>query len=181
MLSIAASAFDIQAFVLANAQLLSSDLDSNTNELLLLRLIRVLRLVKLLRLLRGSRVLKRWQTRISLSSSMQALLRLLFVLLVSIHWFSCILAVQTAFTTHAGREEIRRMFVDFMDTWKTIIHKDFTSTIDEKNGRITASFTAELEDHDGNWTTLHNTNFWRIRGNKFQEVYIYMSGENPLV
>jgi hypothetical protein len=89
--------------------------------------------------------------------------------------------VQTAFTTHAGKEEIRRMFIDFMGAYKTIIHKDFTCTVDEHNGRITACFTAELEDDDGNWTTLHNTNFWRIRGGKFQEVYIYMSGENPLV
>lgn len=93
---------------------------------------------------------------------------------------NAMITVQTAFTVHAGKENIRRMFVDFMDAWKTIIHKDFTCTVDEQNGRITACFTAELEDGDGNWTTLHNTNFWRIRGDKFQEVYIYMSGENPL-
>ena len=94
---------------------------------------------------------------------------------------NAMITVQTAFTTHAGREEISRMFVDFMGAYKTIIHKNFSCTVDDKNGRITASFVAELEDHDGNWTTLHNTNFWRIRGDRFQEVYIYMSGENPLV
>ncbi|MEH6634449.1 MAG: nuclear transport factor 2 family protein [Halioglobus sp.] len=94
---------------------------------------------------------------------------------------NAMITVQTAFTTHAGKGEIRRMFEDFMGAYKTIIHKDFTCTIDESNGRITACFTAELEDHEGNWTTLNNTNFWRIRGDKFQEVYIYMSGENPLV
>ena len=93
---------------------------------------------------------------------------------------NAMITVQTAFAVHAGKENIRRMFVDFMGAWKTIIHRDFTCTVDEKNGRITACFTAELEDEDGNWTTLHNTNFWRIRGDKFQEVYIYMSGENPL-
>ncbi len=94
---------------------------------------------------------------------------------------NAMITVQTAFAVHDGKENIRRMFIDFMDAWKTIIHKDFTCTVDEKNGRITACFTAELEDAEGNWTTLHNTNFWRIRGDKFQEVYIYMSGENPLV
>jgi hypothetical protein len=94
---------------------------------------------------------------------------------------NAMITVQTAFITHAGKDEIRRMFIDFMGAYKTIIHKDFTCTVDENNSRITASFTAELEDDDGNWTTLHNTNFWRIRGDKFQEVYIYMSGENPLV
>ncbi len=94
---------------------------------------------------------------------------------------NAMITVQTAFAVHDGKENIRRMFVDFMGAWKTIVHRDFTCTVDEKNGRITACFTAELEDEDGNVTTLHNTNFWRIRGDKFQEVYIYMSGENPLI
>ena len=93
---------------------------------------------------------------------------------------NAMITVQTAFTVHDGKDNIKRMFVDFMGAWKTIVHKDFTCTVDEKNGRITANFLAELEDEDGNVTVLHNTNFWRIRGDKFQEVYIYMSGENPL-
>ncbi len=93
---------------------------------------------------------------------------------------NAMITVQTAFTTHAGKDEIKRMFIDFMGAWKTIVHRDFTCTIDEKNGRITANFIAELVAEDGSVTTLHNTNFWRIRGDKFQEVYIYMSGENPL-
>jgi ketosteroid isomerase-like protein len=93
---------------------------------------------------------------------------------------NAMITVQTAFTVHDGKDNIKRMFTDFMGAYKTIIHKDFTCTVDETNGRITASFVAELEDHDGNWTSLSNTNFWRIRGDKFQEVYIYMSGENPL-
>jgi ketosteroid isomerase-like protein len=93
---------------------------------------------------------------------------------------NAMITVQTAFTVHDGKDNIKRMFTDFMGAYKTIIHKDFTCTVDEPNGRITASFVAELEDHDGNWTSLSNTNFWRIRGEKFQVVYIYMSGENPL-
>lgn len=89
--------------------------------------------------------------------------------------------VQTAFTTHEGKAELRRMFVDFMGAYETIVHRDFTCTVDPDNGRITASFVAELVDADGKRTELHNTNFWRVRGDKFQEVYVYMSGENPLV
>ena len=81
---------------------------------------------------------------------------------------NAMITVQTAFTTHVGKEGIKRMFVDFMDSYKTIIHRDFTCT-------------AELEDHDGGKVLLENTNFWRVRGDKFQEVYIYMSGANPLV
>jgi len=94
---------------------------------------------------------------------------------------NAMITVQTAFTTHVGKEGIKRMFVDFMESYETIIHRDFTCTIDEKNGRIAACFTAELKDPEGNTVLLENTNFWRIRGDKFQEVYIYMSGANPLV
>ncbi|WP_421992430.1 nuclear transport factor 2 family protein [Qipengyuania sp.] len=93
--------------------------------------------------------------------------------------------VQTAWTRHSGKAEIRRMFEDFFAAYETIVHKDFTCTVDEKNGRIAASFEAVLTAEDGSVTRLFNTNFWRVRpgpdGAKFQEVYVYMSGENPLV
>ncbi len=89
--------------------------------------------------------------------------------------------VQTSFTRHAGKAEIKRMFEDFFGAYETIIHRDFTCTVDEANGRIAASFVAELTDADGNVTLLNNTNFWRMREGKFQEVYVYMSGENVLV
>jgi ketosteroid isomerase-like protein len=98
---------------------------------------------------------------------------------------TALFCVQTAFTRHSGKAEIRRMFEDFFGAYETIIHRDFTCTVDEANGRITACFTAELHDADGNVTLLNNTNFWRLRpgpdGAKFQEVYVYMSGANVLV
>lgn len=94
---------------------------------------------------------------------------------------NAMITVQTAFATHVGSAGIHRMFEDFMSAYETIVHRDFTCTVDEKNARIAASFTAELVDHEGNTTLLENTNFWRIREDRFQEVYIYMSGANPLV
>ena len=94
---------------------------------------------------------------------------------------NAMLTVQTVFTLHEGKQNIGRMFKDFFDNYDVILHRDFTYTVDEMNGRIVASFIAELKDSEANTTYLHNTNFWRIRGNKFQEVYVYMSGENPLV
>jgi len=94
---------------------------------------------------------------------------------------NAMLTVQTVFTLHEGKQNIGRMFKDFFDNYDVILHRDFTYTVDEMNGRIVASFIAELKDSEDNTTYLHNTNFWRIRGNKFQEVYVYMSGENPLV
>lgn len=89
--------------------------------------------------------------------------------------------VQTAFTRHAGKAAIERMFVDFFSAWKTIVHKDFTCTVDEKNGRIAASFEAVLTAENGAVTRFFNTNFWRVRDGRFQEVYVYFSGANVLV
>ena len=94
---------------------------------------------------------------------------------------NAMITIQTSFTTHAGKENIKRMFTDFMGAFDTIIHRDFICTADETNGRITAGFIAELITADNRKTFLENTNFWRVRAGKFQEVYIYMSGTNPLV
>lgn len=89
--------------------------------------------------------------------------------------------VQTSFTCHTGKAEIKRMFEDFFGAYKEIVHKDFVCTVDAANGRISASFEAVLTDHEGKVTRLLNTNFWRVRDGKFQEVYVYMSGANVLV
>ena len=89
--------------------------------------------------------------------------------------------VQTAFARHSGKAELRRMFEDFFGAWQAIVHRDFTCTVDEANGRIAACFEAVLTGHDGSVTRLNNTNFWRVRDGRFQEVTVYMSGENPLV
>lgn len=94
---------------------------------------------------------------------------------------NAMLTVQTSFTRHVGKENIGRMFTDFMGAYEEIIHRDFSFAVDETNGRINASFIAELIDKDGQRTILKNTNFWRIRDDKFQEVYVYMSGANPLL
>lgn len=88
--------------------------------------------------------------------------------------------IQTSFTRHAGKPAIRRMFEDFFGGFETIVHQDFTCTVDEKNGRIAACFEAVLTGADGSVTRLNNTNFWRVREGRFQEVYVYMSGANVL-
>ena len=91
------------------------------------------------------------------------------------------LTVQTSFTRHVGKPAIRRMFDEFFSSFETIVHRDFTCTVDEANGRISASFEAVLTAADGSVTRLNNTNFWRFRDGKFQEVHVYMSGANVLV
>jgi ketosteroid isomerase-like protein len=94
---------------------------------------------------------------------------------------NAIMTVQTSFTVHDGKDAIREMFTRFMADYETILHRDFVCTVDEKNGRICAGFVAELIDAEGTTTLLENINFWRIRDDQFQEVYIYMSGANVLL
>lgn len=89
--------------------------------------------------------------------------------------------VQTSFTRHAGKPAIQRMFEDFFGGYAGIVHRDFVCTADAAHGRIAASFEAVLTGHDGAVTRLLNTNFWRVREGRFQEVYVYMSGANVLV
>ena len=94
---------------------------------------------------------------------------------------TALFTVQTEFTVHEGKAGIERMFRDFFANHKSIEHRDFVCTVDEKQGRITARFIAELIDQQGETLLFENTNFWRIRDGKFQEVYVYMNAKNPLV
>lgn len=94
---------------------------------------------------------------------------------------TALFTVQTDHVIHEGKAGIREMFETFFSSFETIVHQDFNCTVDEKSGRIAASFEAVLTDANGEVTRLYNTNFWRVRGDKFQEVYVYMSGANVLV
>lgn len=89
--------------------------------------------------------------------------------------------VQTAFTRHAGKPAIERMFAEFFAAYETIVHRGFTCTVDAVNGRIAAAVEAVLTDAEGRITRLNKTNFWRVRDGRFQEVHVYMSGANVLV
>ncbi len=92
-----------------------------------------------------------------------------------------VFTVQTSFTVHAGKPAIERMFADFFAAWDRIVHRDFTLTIDETNGRVAAAFEAVLTPADAAATHLFNTNFWRVRDGLFQDVHVNMSGANVLV
>jgi len=94
---------------------------------------------------------------------------------------TALFTIQTADTVHEGRVGLRRMFETFFSSYRTIVHRDFQCTVDARNGRIAASFVGDLVNQEGKRELRYNTNFWRIRGEKFQEIYVYMSDENPLV
>jgi|EP00966_Prymnesium_polylepis_P167569 hypothetical protein len=70
-----------------------SDLDS----LLLFRVVRVLRLIKLVRLLRAARLLKRWETQLSINYGRMQLLGCLGAVIFAAHWFACFFSLSTTF------------------------------------------------------------------------------------
>ena len=62
-----------------------------------LRVIRCTRLAKLTRLLRASRMLKRWETRVSINYAVLGLCRSLVYYLMLAHWSACALVLPTTF------------------------------------------------------------------------------------
>ena len=75
---------------------------------------------------------------------------------------NAMMTTQTSFTTHAGKNNIRRMFTDFIGAFDVIVHRDFEISVDEDNGRIVASFVAELTDADGKEVVLSAETFCHV-------------------
>ena len=100
VVSIVPSLFDILPLVPGNLLSKSegcSTAGDDARSLKVMRVVRTARLIKLVRLLRGSRMLKRWRTRISISFARLTIISLTFELLMSSHWLACVLALQTNF------------------------------------------------------------------------------------
>ena len=68
--------------------------DDMAGRLGMLRVLRVLRLVKLVRLVKASRLFERWQASITLTHATQTVLKIVFLCVLSSHWFACVIALQ---------------------------------------------------------------------------------------
>jgi len=62
----------------------------------LLRILRCVRLVKLVRLIRASRVYERWKNKVSLSHKQVTWLQIAFMIMLSAHWFACLMGLQAS-------------------------------------------------------------------------------------
>ena len=95
LFSILPSIFDIVPLIEAsspdNAEGSSAELAEKLSGF---RAVRALRLVKLIRLIRASRMLARWQARIGLSHSAITSAKIIVMMSLSAHWYSCIFALQ---------------------------------------------------------------------------------------
>lgn len=91
-----------------------------------------------------------------------------------------VFTIQSHFTVHKGRDTgIRKMFENLFE-YKSILHTDFESIVDVENGSISSRFRVELDPPNGAHVHLMNVNHWYIKNDKFQRVYVWMSGQNVL-
>ena len=81
----------------------------------IIRTFRVLRFVKILRVARAARISERWAARFSLTQSTRTILWCIVRLLVSVHWFACIFALQAALHDSAKHTWRSKSFYDYCD------------------------------------------------------------------
>ena len=88
--------------------------------------------------------------------------------------------IATYNTLYQGRDtEIRAMFERLNVRYAQVWHGDFDHVVQVPN-RIASRFRVENITHAGEKLVKHNCNFFRLRGALFEEVFVYMSGDNSL-
>ncbi|GDX56524.1 hypothetical protein LBMAG30_06870 [Comamonadaceae bacterium] len=88
--------------------------------------------------------------------------------------------IATYSTLYQGRDtEIRAMFERLNARYAQVWHGDFDHVVQWPN-RIASRFRVENITHGGDKLVKHNCNFFRLRGALFEEVFVYMSGDNSL-
>ena len=91
------------------------------------------------------------------------------------------LTIQTDNLMHVGRDqEIRRMFTDFFDAYKIIWHGNFKPIVDVERQSISVQFNALRLRADGVEERAQNINIFKLQGEFFSKITIFMSDENPL-
>ena len=87
------------------------------------RTFRVLRFVKILRVARAGRVVQRWAARITLQHSTKTVLWCIMRLVVAIHWYACIFALQASL--HKTPEQ----------TWMSTSYYDYLRQVSQSVSR----------------------------------------------
>ncbi len=81
---------------------------------------------------------------------------------------------------YSGRDtEIKAMFERLYARYSRVWHGDFDHVV-QPPGRIASRFRVENTSFDNRRLVKNNCNFFRLRGDLFEEVFVYMSGDNSL-
>ena len=106
----------------------------NSSMLRSIKLLRVLRLFKLVRVLRASRIMKRWESRISLYTSTRSILNAWVGFTVCLHWMACAWA----------------MHPQLVPTWRDVANAEMETSLEDRMAeRISNSDTACTACHSG--------------------------------
>lgn len=92
----------------------------------------------------------------------------------------CVFTVETHGVRLEGHDEITGMFNRLWANHAAVRHGAFTHVASPDTGRIASQFRVENTEHDGSLTHKSNCNFFRIDGNRFATVAVYMAGPNTL-
>lgn len=88
--------------------------------------------------------------------------------------------IATYNTVYRGRDtEIRGMFERLNSRYAKVWHGNFDHVVQGPD-RIASRFRVENLGFDQQTHVKNNCNFFRLRGDLFEEVFVYMSGDNSL-
>lgn len=91
-----------------------------------------------------------------------------------------VFTIQTFGVAYRGRDsEVRQMFERLFERYDGIWHGDFDHVVDPP-GRIASRFEVRNSSATGQVWRKSNCNFFRLRGIVFDQVQVYMSGDNSL-
>ena len=92
-----------------------------------------------------------------------------------------VLTEVTSGTVHTGRDAgIARMFEKLFADFSSIWHGNFVHTADPASNTACSQFTVLITPHGGNELRYENCNRFYLKDRLFQQVYVYMSGDNLL-
>lgn len=92
-----------------------------------------------------------------------------------------VLHEMTSDTKHDGIDAIRTMFEGLFSTNGRIWHGNFVHTADPECNSVCSQFTVEIEPNElGEELIYQNCNRFYLKDDKFQTVFVYMSGDNLL-
>ncbi len=91
-----------------------------------------------------------------------------------------VFTIATYDTVYRGRDvEIAGMFGRLFSRYAQIWHGEFDHVLQNPD-RIATRFRVENHHSDQHVVHKNNCNFFRARGDLFDEVFVYMSGDNAL-
>lgn len=89
--------------------------------------------------------------------------------------------ISTFNTLYQGRDTgLRAMFERLNTRYARVWHGDFDHVVQAPD-RIASRFRVENLTFTNEKLVKNNCNFFRVRGDLFEEVFVYMSGDNSLV